>query len=149
MSDIRELTDDDLPAVIEIERLSFSHPWPPEAFQDLNYSDSLIIHEQDRVIGYLMYHRVLDECVIVNFAIDPAHQGKGSGSHLLATALERIAGQNIRYIYLDVRISNSVARHLYERAGFRRMGIRKGYYSHPDEDSLVMVKVLDTGNKDA
>ncbi len=149
MLQIRELTDEDLPAVIAIEGRAFSHPWPPEAFKDLNFSDSYLLCEDQRIIGYIMYHRVLDECVIINFAIDPAYQGKGSGTFLLQDALQRVSTQDIRYVYLDVRVSNAVARHLYEQNGFRRMGIRKGYYSHPDEDSLVMVKVFDTGDADA
>lgn len=140
---------DDLPAVITIEGRAFSHPWPAEAFQDLGYIDSLVLADDGLVIGYIMYQKVLDECAIINFAIDPSHQGKGRGDFLLDSALQRITSQEIRFVYLDVRISNNAAKHLYEKAGFKRVGSRKGYYTNPDEDSLVMLKIIEDSNPHA
>lgn len=149
MLTMRELTKNDLPEVIAMEARAFSHPWPPEAFEDLSFTDSLLLCDDDTMLGYIMYHRVLDECAIVNFAIDPPMQGKGYGQVLLQKAIQRIVSQHIRFVYLDVRISNAAARHLYEKMGFRRMGIRRGYYTHPDEDSLVMMKDLESSETHA
>jgi ribosomal-protein-alanine N-acetyltransferase len=48
----------------------------------------------------------------------------------------------VKRFYLDVRVSNTVARKLYEKYGFVFQGMRKNYYSNPEEDAIVMSKVV-------
>lgn len=142
MNTIRSFTQQDLPAVLRIENLAFPHPWPEEAFLHFLCADSWVILRDEVLAGYIICHSVLDETTIVNFAIDPGFQRQGLGQALLEHALLQLGEQGVRYFYLDVRVSNAVARSLYQKHGFKRLGLRKGYYSHPDEDALVMVKTL-------
>ena len=57
--------------------------------------------------------------------------------------LETIGKQSgIKRILLDVRCKNKAARALYEREGFTEDGIRKSFYSNPEEDAVLMSKVV-------
>ncbi len=140
---IRPMQEYDLEAVQRIEQLSFSQPWPPEAFSPEKHLRAWVICEDDSLLGYIMYHSVLDESVIINFAIDPLHRRKGLGSRLLEETLGIMTHSGTRTFFLDVRRSNAEAQSLYGKYGFHPLGYRKNYYSLPDEDALVMVKCLD------
>ncbi|MBW6514354.1 MAG: ribosomal protein S18-alanine N-acetyltransferase [Candidatus Syntrophosphaera sp.] len=140
MSDIRKMTNADLPDVLRIENLCFSTPWPEEAFELTPFTDAWVTCIESLLRGYIMYHTVLDESVIINFAIDPACQRQGLGTQLLGHTLEEMAGRSVRNFYLDVRVSNIAAQNLYHKFGFLPLGFRKNYYSAPEEDSVVMVK---------
>jgi len=143
MHQIRELSQSDLPQVIAIENLAFSNPWPEEAFCDFMMGTAWVICDQEKVLGYIMCHNVLDETTIVNLAIHPCHQNQGLGTALLDYSLKELVKRSIRYFYLDVRISNTAAQNLYRKFGFKRLGLRRAYYTNPAEDALVMVKTVE------
>lgn len=131
---------EDLPRVCEIEQRSFADPWPQEAFEGVCGFHSFVALEAGTVIGYIICISVLDESGIANIAIDPDHQRRGHGAGLLTHALEQLAAEGVRKVFLDVRPSNTAARAMYEKFGFKYLGVRKNYYSHPPEDALVMMK---------
>jgi ribosomal-protein-alanine N-acetyltransferase len=89
-----------------------------------------------------MYHNVIDESVIINLAVDPAYQRKGYGKELLENTLNQLTDRGFTHFYLDVRVSNQAALALYEGFGFQRVGLRKGYYTLPDEDAYVMAMIV-------
>ncbi|MNR67441.1 ribosomal-protein-alanine N-acetyltransferase [compost metagenome] len=51
-------------------------------------------------------------------------------------------------ITLEVRASNYVAQNLYEKLGFRSVGVRRGYYTDNREDAVVMWADLPKRRKD-
>ncbi len=140
MADIRLMRSSDIQDILWIERLSFSCPWPEEAFASSALTASYVMVEAGAVVGYIMYHNVLDESMIINFAIDPAFRNRGWGSELLGNTLQIMLQQGIETFWLDVRESNTTARNLYHKYGFQLSGCRKNYYTQPDEDAVVMVK---------
>jgi ribosomal-protein-alanine N-acetyltransferase len=73
----------------------------------------------------------------MNVAVDRDRQGRGLASAMLAQLYELVDDPNARYT-LEVRRSNAVAIHLYEREGFRAAGTRRRYYQDNGEDALVM-----------
>ncbi len=140
---IRCLSESDLPQILRIENLVFRPPWPEEAFQEVSCTQSWVICDADVLRGYIMYHVVPDEAVIINFAIDPDHWRHGLGTILLDHTLKLILDQNVNTIYLDVRRSNLAALRLYQKFGFNPLGVRRNYYSEPVEDAIVMVRHRD------
>jgi ribosomal-protein-alanine N-acetyltransferase len=57
---------------------------------------------------------------------------------VLRQVIDQVKFQGARLITLEVRPSNSAALALYKKLGFRLLGIRKGYYTIPPEDALVL-----------
>jgi ribosomal-protein-alanine N-acetyltransferase len=138
--DIRDLTYADLPRVIAVERRAFPTPWSLAMFVlELSKSSGIClaaVHD-GRLVGYLICSRYDTVWHVMNVAVDVDHQHKGVASALLAELYERVDDDDARFT-LEVRRSNRVAIHLYEREGFRAAGLRRRYYQDNGEDALVM-----------
>jgi ribosomal-protein-alanine N-acetyltransferase len=138
--DIRDLTYADLPRVITIERRAFPTPWSLAMFVlELSKSSGVCLAalHDGRLVGYLICSRYDTVWHVMNVAVDVDHQHRGIASALLAELYERVADDGARFT-LEVRRSNDVAIHLYEREGFRAAGLRRRYYQDNGEDALVM-----------
>ena len=138
---IRPAATGDLSHVVEIERASFSDPWSFTAFRSVLGEERLNFHvalEQEKVVGYAVSWRVVDEAELANLAVAPAMRGRRVGAALLdhAMADARLAGCVV--MHLEVRESNVPARALYESRGFGMVGRRKRYYRQPVEDALIL-----------
>ncbi|MDO4276924.1 MAG: ribosomal protein S18-alanine N-acetyltransferase [Eubacteriales bacterium] len=140
---LREMMVDDLDQVMEIENDLFHVPWTKEGFFTYLTRDNamfLVVEEKGQILGYCGLIMVLDEGDVTNVAVRRDRQCEGIG-HFLMDSLVRLAGdQGVTTIHLEVRVSNGTAVRLYERMGFSRDGIRKGYYSNPTEDALLMTR---------
>lgn len=139
---VRQMELRDLEAVLAVERRSFTTPWSRKAFeqelQDNPAAHYFVLESAPKIIGYFGMWRILDEGHITNIAIDPDYRGKGYSHLLLQEVFDRMEAEGVRYFTLEVRASNQVAIHLYERYGFERAGVRKGYYRDTGEDALLM-----------
>lgn len=147
-------TPADLDAIDEIERHSFTQPWPRGAFEveltrELARLD--VARPPDRphaIAGFCNYWIVADpeaqsgEVHILAIATHPDHRRAGVGSALLAHALERGRAARCSVATLEVRRGNAPAIRLYERAGFRTVHVRSQYYQDNAEDALVMLTEL-------
>lgn len=87
--------------------------------------------------GYICCRTVAGEGEILKFAVTEPFRGQGIGTTLLQAALQRMAEEGAGRCYLEVRDSNSIARSLYEKFGFRQIGYRRDYYSSPREAAIV------------
>ena len=137
---IRSLRYSDLPQVIAIERRAFPTPWSLAMFVlELSKPSGICLAatEHERLVGYLICSRYDTVWHVMNVAVDNDQQRKGIASALLADLYERVGDSQARFT-LEVRRSNSVAIHLYEREGFRAAGTRRRYYPDNGEDALVM-----------
>ncbi len=94
----------------------------------------------DRVVAYVLSWLVLDEATIVQVATHPAWRRRGLARALLDRVLGDLAQEGARTCYLEVRRSRRAAIGLYRGLGFRSDGVRKGYYSGPREDALLMFR---------
>jgi len=144
---IRDATYDDVSAVARIESATFADPWSALSFRNVirsRHSRLAVATQNQRVVGYSVTVYVVDESELANLAVIPEVRGLGVGRLLLADALAEGWRRGARHMYLEVRESNLVARHLYEGAGFRESGRRRRYYSAPVEDAIIMVKEHDS-----
>lgn len=140
---IREMTLEDIPAVLEIDRVSFSNPWPERSYRyelTENPAAQLFVAKLDdgAVIAYLGYWLIGDEVHISTFAVQPDLREQGIGEDLLKSALAEAAEKGARIATLEVRESNDPAIALYEKLGFKVIGSRKGYYRDNSEDAILM-----------
>ena len=136
------MTFDDLPAVHAIERASFSVPWPPDAYRSELTTNRLasyvVARVDDAVVGFAGLWVMVDEAHVTTFAVDPRWRRRGIGEHLLLALLDLAVARRAREATLEVRLSNTPARRLYEKYGFKPVGIRPRYYSDNGEDALIM-----------
>ena len=136
------MTEKDLPEVHEIESLVFPQPWSMDAFRQEIRSvlgRYLVVRLDERVVGYVGIMLVEDEGHITTLAVHPDYQRQGIGTRMLEEVINMALRARVTYITLEVRVSNNAARRLYQRYGFRDVGVRKGYYTDTGEDALVMV----------
>lgn len=136
------MTLDDLRAVHAIERASFSVPWPDDAYRNELLTNRLasyvVARAGDVVVGFAGLWVMVDEAHVTTFAVDPGWRRRGVGERLLLALLDIAATRRAREATLEVRLSNMPARRLYEKYGFRPVGIRPRYYSDNGEDALIM-----------
>ncbi len=133
----------DLDAVLAIEAESFSSPWTREMYlaelENVGVSFCYLARDEaGQAVGFCSFWRIVDELHINNLAVLPAYRRRGIGSTLLMFVLKEGSGLGARSATLEVRRSNEEARRLYERFGFAAAGVRRGYYTNPVEDALVM-----------
>ena len=139
---IEPMTLEDLPAVHAIERASFAVPWPDDAYRNeirTNRLASYVVARLDEaVVGFAGLWVMVDEAHVTTFAVDPRWRRRGVGERLLLALLGLAVARQAREATLEVRLSNLPARKLYEKHGFRPVGIRPRYYSDNGEDALIM-----------
>lgn len=126
-----------------ISEAGYEHgsPWSIEQFSlDLaqQTSDYLVLSEAGQWIGFISYQLVLDEVEITHVVIHKNFQHLGHGGRLIAQLIQQLNQQGVAQIFLEVRVSNTNARQLYEKNGFKIINRRKNYYTHPKEDGIVM-----------
>ena len=144
---IRPFTGHDLGAVSQIQLKC-----PPAAqWREADYLHlardplgTIVVAEDEiscpaRVVGFAVFHRVMDEAELRNIAVDPAHQRQGVARALLVSGVRTLRESGAHRLFLEVRASNLPALALYESAGFRLLLTRHNYYQDPVEDAQVMV----------
>jgi ribosomal-protein-alanine N-acetyltransferase len=133
---------EDLPAVHRIEKASFTSPWPEHAYQSELESNRLahylVARVDEQVVGYGGMWLMVDEAHITTFAVHPAWRRQHIGERLLLAFLDLAIDRGAHEATLEVRLSNLAARRLYEKYGFRPVGLRPRYYSDDHEDALIM-----------
>ena len=143
---IRPMSEDDIEAVVAIERRSYDFPWTPTIFFDcLRVGYCCWVLELDEIIAaYGIMSVAAEESHVLNVCVDTSARRSGLASalldHLISTAKEHRAG----IIFLEVRPSNAAAIALYQGYDFRHVGTRRGYYpaKRGREDALVMSRSL-------
>ena len=133
---------EDLPAVHAIEQASFTAPWPPHAYRSELESNRmahyLVARAGDAIAAYGGMWLMVDEAHITTFAVHPGWRRQRVGERLLLAFLDIAIEQRAHEATLEVRLSNLAARRLYEKYGFRPVGLRPRYYSDDHEDALIM-----------
>lgn len=149
---IREMSPDDVAEIARIERDSFTAPWTETSFRTELYSKFAITRVavlDGLVAGYICVRQIADECHLLDLAVRPDYRRRGIASLLLNDVLPDIEAADCRALYLEVRISNSAAKRLYEKFGFTVVGIRKNYYNNPVEHALLMMRPLEENDAPA
>lgn len=140
---IRKMVLGDLSDIMIMENQLFSSPWTYDNYvfelTENPYSQYMVLDEQGSK-GYLGLWFNDNALQITTLGVDPMYQDKGYGKELLDYALHFATENKISTMTLEVRASNTKALHLYEKAGFHKVAVRKQYYTHPDEDALLMLK---------
>lgn len=136
----------DIEDIAIIEQQSFSTPWTEAMIYDDMLKNDLsmyVVAELDgRVIGYIGFWTIGNECQINNVAVAPEHRRREVATLLMRTVLYSTVAVGVTKWNLEVRESNTAARSFYAKAGFVEVGRRRDYYDDPKEDAILMDREL-------
>jgi ribosomal-protein-alanine N-acetyltransferase len=157
---IREMTEADIPTVLEIDRLSFPIPWSERTYRfeiSNNRASTMRVavvleNGAERIIGYIGYWFIIDEAHVSTIAVHPDFRRMGVGDQLFRSALHSAVEDGAEIITLEVRVSNDGAVNLYRKYGFEIVGDRPKYYRDNNEDAWIMAlkdisSVVDDGGE--
>jgi ribosomal-protein-alanine N-acetyltransferase len=145
---LRTMRMDDLSAVVELDLISFPTPWPKDAFA---YE---LTRNRNSVCWVAEWSQATNEAILIGsvviwlekayahigtLAIKPGFRHRGVGQRLLAEALKACVQRGSEISVLEVRASNQAAQALYQKFGFKVLGLKEEYYKDTQEDALIMV----------
>lgn len=143
MMKIELMTADHVPQIAELEKICFNDPWSEKSIAselDNRLSLWLVAMDGDRVTGYVGSQSVLGETDMMNIAVHPDFRRRGIAEELVMKLVEELKVRGNHSLMLEVRVSNDPARKLYDKMGFRQVGLRKNYYRNPKEDACILRK---------
>jgi ribosomal-protein-alanine N-acetyltransferase len=149
---VRRMREEDIPQVVEIEKIAFSRPWTKSIFKAallLPYAAYYVAVEDtpgeksgadphEKVVGMCGVKKIFEEGDISNVAVHPAYRGRGISRKMLDVLMREARADGVQAFTLEVRAGNAVAVNLYESLGFRTEGVRPRFYDDPVEDGLIM-----------
>ena len=140
---IEKMYSDDIDAVIDIEAEVYGeHHWSKSSFYDEMHNNLAKYYiaktENGEIIGYAGTWHILDEGHITTIGVKKAFQRNHVGEAIINKIIDDCYEEGIKYLTLEVRVSNEPAIALYTKYGFNSLGTRKGYYQDNNEDALIM-----------
>mgnify|MGYP003353843957 CR=1 FL=1 len=145
---VRKMTATDVPAVAQLDRMSFTLPWPERSFQfevNANPASRCYVAETDgQIVGAIVGWLLVDEMHIATLATHPDFRQQGIAQKLLAHTLRYTYDEGAATSFLEVRESNQRAIQLYQAAGFNEIGLRKNYYptANGKENAVIMALMI-------
>ena len=144
MIEIALMDEGNFREVAAIEAACFSQPWSEKTFfEELSNPNAhtYLAYHQGEAAGFLSVWEVCGEVSINNIAVVQKHRRRGIARALMERMLSDLRGA--QSVTLEVRKSNGAAISLYESLGFKAVGERRGFYSLPVEDAILMTTVMD------
>ena len=139
---IRRMTLADVPAVHEIDLLSFSLPWPERSFRfeltENKVSRGWVTEVDGKIAAMLVLWFIVDEAHIATIAVHPDFRRQGIGEQILLYALRAARAEGAQRAFLEVSAGNAAAQAMYRKYGFTVAGVRRGYYKDNNEDAFLM-----------
>ncbi|MGW4643055.1 ribosomal protein S18-alanine N-acetyltransferase [Sphaerisporangium sp. NPDC004334] len=148
---LRQMTENDLPAVLAIERSTFPFDAWSEGMLRGELADQprtrhyIVAVAGGEVVGYAGLAAAGDQADVQTIAVNAGHQRAGIGSAMLRALLEEAGRRGATAVFLEVRADNPPAQAMYERFGFERIGLRREYYDD-GTDAIMMMRKLEEGS---
>ena len=140
---ITKMTSEDIDDVVKIEAEAYGkHHWSKSSFYDEMQNNlakyNVAKSPSGELLGYAGAWHIIDEGHITTIAVKKSHFRKHIGEAMIVRILEDCYKEGVKYLTLEVRVSNEPAIGLYTKYGFHSLGTRKGYYQDNNEDALIM-----------
>ena len=136
-----EMKAEHVPQVAQLEKLCFADPWSvmsiASELQNI-WAYWRGAGEDDVGAGYIGSQSTIDETDVMNVAVHPDRRRQGIAENLITHLIQELKTRGSHALMLEVRASNAPAIALYEKLGFRQVGLRKNYYRNPKEDALIL-----------
>ena len=135
---LREMTENDLPQVLELQRELAFQDWNEKQFLSeihASYAYGVVCEDDGKLLGYAIFHLLGPDSELLSIATRSSEQRKGIGSQLLKAGLDKLTESGDQ-CFLEVRDGNAKARAFYEKHGFKLYSVRKKYYSDGEDAAL-------------
>lgn len=133
---------DDVDAMASIDAESSTNPWSAALFETAlagtQHWSRVLCDETGAVMGFCIADLIVDELHIHHLAVRRVARRRGVATQLLRSMVAEAAQAGATSATLEVRPSNLPAQRLYAQMGFRREGVRSGYYTQPAEDADIL-----------
>lgn len=132
--DIVEATDNDKTGIFSIDSLE-NDAYSINSIESMIHDEKyyvLVAKKDSKVVGYITLLVTLDEAELIKIVVESESRKMGLATRLTNFAFGQVRSRDVRTIYLEVRIDNSIARKLYENLGFIEYGKRAKYYNGID-----------------
>lgn len=139
---LRKMTENDLPQVLDLQRELAFQDWNEKQFLSeikASYAYCVVCEIDGKIQGYAIFHLLGPDSELLSIATRETEQRKGIGSQLLHAGLDQLTNED--QCFLEVRDGNAKARAFYEKHGFKLYNVRKKYYAD-GEDAALYVKKL-------
>lgn len=144
---IKEALPTDAESIAQAEEAVFADPWSSSGIAHFSTCDSAFVlcakNEAGRLCGYAIGSFAAGEGELLRIAVLPQYRKSGIGTAILYEFIHRMTARRVSALFLEVRLSNTSAQSLYEKAGFQKYAVRRNYYKHPTEDAIMMRIDLD------
>jgi ribosomal-protein-alanine N-acetyltransferase len=140
----RQATISDAQSIAQLEQACFAAPWTQRMIEDSFHNPlfmALLLEDGEEIVGYAGFTILFDEAELDKICVLPSHRKTGCATTLLAETIGYAARRDVTRFFLEVRTSNLPAQRLYEKFGFCKIAVRKGYYEN-GEDAFVYQKTL-------
>ena len=130
--------------ICEIDKTSSDYNWTENMFtEELENKNSFfkVLFADNKIVGYIIYHIIIDEAEILNIVIDNNFKRQNFGKYLFEKTLSEISKQNVKNIFLEVGEKNIPAINLYLKFGFKQYNTRNNYYKN-GENAILMKKTI-------
>ena len=142
---LRDMKLSDLDRMMEIETASFPSPWPREDMEyeiTQNQAARYYVLEAEGVVqAYAGVWFLVGEGHVTSVAVHPEARGNGYGEKIVEHMMRQAVELGVVFLSLEVRESNLAAQKLYKKLGFKRAGLKEGYYEDNGEDAVIMICV--------
>ena len=138
---LRPMLPSDTEAIRELECDIFSDAWSENNIKDSiesKFDYCMVIEEGYRVLAYIIFRVNMDEAELFRIATDKNSRNFGFAHELMNFMISNLRTMKVKKVFLEVRSKNTAAIRLYENYGFKKIGIRREYYSAPTDDALLM-----------
>ena len=142
MMTFTEMKEIHVAQVAQLEKLCFADPWSEKSIaSELSniWSYWVVALDGERVVGYIGSQSSADETDVMNVAVHPDYRRRGIAESLIESLVRELKNRGSHALMLEVRDSNEPAISLYEKLGFRQVGLRKNYYHNPKEHARIQI----------
>ena len=140
--EIHEMTLEDLELIKDTLYSEYDNFWSYNILKNELLNDKttyIVAKENNQIVGFAGIMTCLDEATLNNIVVKKSCRRRGIGGELLDSIIELCADLNMKTLTLEVDSSNTRAINLYQKFGFKNLGIRKKYYNHTN-DAIIMTK---------
>ena len=140
---LAQATARDAAKIAGLHGASFHRGWSDGEIERMLSDRDVLAHRATSgrsFIGFILSRLVAGEAEILSVAVASSRRGTGVARRLLDLHLRRLAGLGARAVFLEVDEDNVPARKLYQRAGFREVGRRPGYYAQSGGKGALVLR---------